>query len=257
MILLNGRLARIVHPLQMQSLLPQDLALKWRRIVASSDRRTITTDAPPAAAGDADPSLDPDEWSGLRALGHQMLDDVFNELQGIRAGPVWRPMPDDVRGAWSDALPRVGVPLADVYDEYQRLIAPYTVGNRHPRFFGWVHGAGTAVGVLAEMLASGLNANCGGRDHAPIACERQVIRWAAEMLGLPRDSSGLVVTGTSVANSGRRHHRAKRGIGTGGTTGWDRRIEVGRLRVGGGPSLRRTGTGHNGPWRPGTAPYSM
>jgi glutamate/tyrosine decarboxylase-like PLP-dependent enzyme len=184
----------------MQSLLPQDLALKWRRIVASSDRRTITTDAPPAAAGGADPSLDPDEWSGLRALGHQMLDDVFNELQGIRAGPVWRPMPDDVRGAWSDALPRVGVPLADVYDEYQRLIAPYTVGNRHPRFFGWVHGAGTAVGVLAEMLASGLNANCGGRDHAPIACERQVIRWAAEMLGLPRDSSGLVVTGTSVAN---------------------------------------------------------
>src|SRR6476661_3935800 len=67
MILLNGRLARIVHPLQMQSLLPQDLALKWRRIVASSDRRTITTDAPPAAAGGADPSLDPDEWSGLRA----------------------------------------------------------------------------------------------------------------------------------------------------------------------------------------------
>lgn len=145
-------------------------------------------------------SLDPAEWSEIRALGHIMLDDVFNELEGLRQGPVWRPMPDDVRGAWDATLPRAGLPLADVYREYQRLIAPYVVGNRHPRFFGWAHGGGTAVGVLAEMLAAGLNANCGGRDHAPIACERQVIRWAAEMLGLPRDSTGLVVTGTSVAN---------------------------------------------------------
>ncbi len=145
-------------------------------------------------------SLDPAEWSELRALGHMMLDGVFNELEGFRQEPVWRPMPDDVRGAWNATLPRAGLPLADVYREYQRLVAPYAVGNRHPRFFGWVHGGGTAVGVLAEMLAAGLNANCGGRDHAPIACERQVIRWAAEILGLPRDSTGLVVTGTSIAN---------------------------------------------------------
>jgi aromatic-L-amino-acid/L-tryptophan decarboxylase len=145
-------------------------------------------------------SLDPAEWSELRALGHMMLDGVFNELEGLRQEPVWRPMPDDVRGAWNATLPRAGLPLADVYREYQRLVAPYAVGTRHPRFFGWVHGGGTAVGVLAEMLAAGLNANCGGRDHAPIACERQVIRWAAEILGLPRDSTGLVVTGTSIAN---------------------------------------------------------
>lgn len=145
-------------------------------------------------------SLDPAGWSKVRALGHVMLDDVFNELEGIRQGPVWQPMPDDVRGSWDAMLPRPGLPLAEVYSEYQRLVAPYAVGNRHPRFFGWVHGGGTVVGVLAEMLAAGLNANCGGRDHAPIECERQVIRWAAEMLGLPRDSTGLVVTGTSVAN---------------------------------------------------------
>ena len=54
--------------------------------------------------------------------------------------------------------------------------------------------------MLADMLAGGLNANCGGRDHAPIVCERQVVCWAAEMLGFPPDSSGLVVTGSSMAN---------------------------------------------------------
>jgi glutamate/tyrosine decarboxylase-like PLP-dependent enzyme len=65
---------------------------------------------------------------------------------------------------------------------------------------GWVHGGGNPVGMLAELIAAGLNANLGGRDHAPIEMERQVIRWAAEMAGMPAQSSGLMVTGTSMAN---------------------------------------------------------
>ncbi len=148
----------------------------------------------------SDASLDPRDWSELRALGHRMLDDMFDDLENVRHGPVWRPMPDDVRDAWDTALPRGGTAPDDVYAAYRRLIAPYGVGNRHPRFLGWVHGGGTPIGMLAEMLAAGLNANCGGRDHAPIQCERQVVRWAAEMVGLPVQSSGLVVTGTSMAN---------------------------------------------------------
>jgi glutamate/tyrosine decarboxylase-like PLP-dependent enzyme len=129
-----------------------------------------------------------------------MLDDLFDDLACVRDGPVWQPMPPAVRGAWADGLPRAGAEPEAVYADFRRLIAPYGVGNRHPRFFGWVHGGGTAIGMLAEMLAGGLNANCGGRDHAPIGVERQVVRWAAEMLGLPVDASGLIVNGTSMAN---------------------------------------------------------
>jgi glutamate/tyrosine decarboxylase-like PLP-dependent enzyme len=54
--------------------------------------------------------------------------------------------------------------------------------------------------MLADLLAAGLNANLGGRDHAPIEVERQVIAWAAEMLGFPADASGVLVTGSSMAN---------------------------------------------------------
>ena len=145
-------------------------------------------------------SLDPPEWRELRALGHRMLDDLFDDLEAVRDGPVWRPMPDEVRSACQAPLPRAGADAEDVYADYRRLMAPYGVGNRHPRFFGWVHGGGTAIGMLAEMLAAGLNANCGGRDHAPIEVERQVVRWAAEMLGFPKEAGGLVLSGTSMAN---------------------------------------------------------
>jgi aromatic-L-amino-acid/L-tryptophan decarboxylase len=63
-----------------------------------------------------------------------------------------------------------------------------------------VHGGGTAVGMLAEMLAAGLNANLGGRDHMPIEVERQIVEWMRAMFGFPREASGIFVTGTSMAN---------------------------------------------------------
>jgi aromatic-L-amino-acid decarboxylase len=145
-------------------------------------------------------SLDPTDWTDLRALGHRMVDDMFDHLETVRDGPVWRPMPDRARQELRRAMPRGPTPAEAVYDDFQRLVRPYATGNLHPRFMGWVHGGGTPVGMLAELLAGGLNANLGGRDHAPIEIERQVIAWAAEMLGFPADSSGVLVTGTSIAN---------------------------------------------------------
>jgi len=56
------------------------------------------------------------------------------------------------------------------------------------------------VSMLAEFLAGAMNANCGGRDHAGIAVERQVIGWAAEMLGMPAQTTGVLLTGSSMAN---------------------------------------------------------
>ena len=85
-------------------------------------------------------------------------------------------------------------------DDYETLIAPFSVGNTHPRFFGWAHGAGTPAGMVAELLAGALDANCGGRDHIGPVVEAQIARWAAEAFGFPADSSGVFVTGASQAN---------------------------------------------------------
>lgn len=152
---------------------------------------------PAIAAGN---SLDPQDWGELRALGHRMLDDMLDHLQQLREGPVWQPMPESLRDALRESLPREPGGAGAAYESFRQLVLPYATGNLHPRFMGWVHGGGTAIGGLAELLAGMLNANLGGRDHAPIEIEGQVIAWAAEMLGLPAGSGGLMVTGTSIAN---------------------------------------------------------
>jgi aromatic-L-amino-acid decarboxylase len=54
--------------------------------------------------------------------------------------------------------------------------------------------------MLAEMLAAGLNANCGGRDHMPVEVERQIVQWMRELFGFPESATGLLVTGSSMAN---------------------------------------------------------
>jgi aromatic-L-amino-acid decarboxylase len=146
------------------------------------------------------PSLDPADWGALRSLGHHMLDDMFDHLQGQSDGPVWRKMPAALRAELCAPLPRGPNDAAAAYEQFRRLVLPYATGNLHPGFMGWVHGGGTAIGMLAELLAGGLNANLGGRDHAPIEVERQVIAWAAEMLGFPPSAAGILVTGTSMAN---------------------------------------------------------
>ena len=129
-----------------------------------------------------------------------MLDDMLDHLQGLREGPVWRPMDDEAREVFQGRLPWAGQGIAATHADFMDQVLPYAAGNAHPRFMGWVHGGGNLAGMLAEMLAAGLNANLGGRDHAPIEVERQVARWMAELFGFPPGASGLFVTGTSMAN---------------------------------------------------------
>jgi len=129
-----------------------------------------------------------------------MLDDMLDYLQHIRQRPVWQPIPEELRASFDEPLPVEPADLLDIHKTFMQEILPYAVGNAHPGFMGWVHGGGTVVGMLAEMLAAGLNANLGGRDQVPILVERQVTRWAQTLFGFPESATGLFVTGTSMAN---------------------------------------------------------
>lgn len=151
----------------------------------------------PAAGRD---TLDPADWNEFRAQGHRMLDDMFDYLEHIRERPVWQPTPSQVRASLRESLPQQVGDLEAAHQVFMRDILPFAIGNAHPGFMGWVHGGGTPVGMLAEMLAAGLNANLGGRDQMPVEVERQILQWMRELFQFPESSSGLFVTGTSQAN---------------------------------------------------------
>jgi len=145
-------------------------------------------------------TLDPSDWEVFRTQAHRMLDDILDYTKNIRERPVWQPIPDGVRQRFREAVPVGPSALAEVHQEFMNSILPFAAGNVHPGFMGWVQGGGTPVGMLAEMLAAGLNANLGGRDQVPIEVERQITRWMQAIFGFPESAAGLFVTGTSMAN---------------------------------------------------------
>lgn len=157
-------------------------------------------------------SLDPVDWDADRAVAHRMLDDMFDFLAGVADRPVWQPLPDAVREGFSSGIPREGAALAQVYDEFARNVLPYPTGNIHPRFFGWVMGNGTVTGMLAEMLTAAMNSHGAGFEQSAFYVEKQVIAWLAELVGFPADSSGVLVSGGTMANlnglAAARHEKA-------------------------------------------------
>jgi aromatic-L-amino-acid/L-tryptophan decarboxylase len=149
---------------------------------------------------DPQPHLDPENWQEFRRESHRALDEMISYAETIRNIPVWQNTPAEVLQQFTKKLPQQPKELREVLNIFSSSIKPYATGNVHPLFMGWVHGAGTPVGMLAEMLSAGLNANCGGRNHIGLAVERQIVSWAAELFRFPANSSGIFVTGTSAAN---------------------------------------------------------
>ncbi|GAB3503991.1 GNAT family N-acetyltransferase [Emticicia fontis] len=145
-------------------------------------------------------TLDPANWDKIRALGHRMLDDMIDYLQGLRDKPVWQQPTAEVKEVLNRSLPQQGQPVEEIYQEFLSYILPYNKGNIHPRFFAWVQGNGTPLGMLADMLASGMNPNTTIGDHVAMYVEQQVVNWSKEMFGFPETASGLLVSGATMAN---------------------------------------------------------
>lgn len=171
---------------------------------------------------DAPSPLDPADWQAFRGEAHALLDHLIARLEHAGDGPVWAPMPESVKRQLAEAPPGEPRALHEVCTALCRLIVPYGTGNTHPRFWGWVHGSGTAGGLLAEMAAAAINANCGGRDHGAIHLEKCVIGWMAQWFDFPSTAGGLMTTGSSMANLlglAAARHQALHNVRTDGING--------------------------------------
>jgi aromatic-L-amino-acid decarboxylase len=145
-------------------------------------------------------TLDPANWDEMRALSHRMVDDAITYLETVGKRPVWQPVPEEVAMRFDSPVPREPAGADAVYREFLETVFPYPMGNIHPRFWAWYMGNGTVLGALADFLAAIMNPNLGGGSHVANLVEGQVVNWMKEILGIPTNSSGLLVSGGSMAN---------------------------------------------------------
>ena len=118
----------------------------------------------------------------------------------VRERPVWQPVPAEIRAQLNEALPVDETPPETVYQQFRTTILPYATGNLYPRFFGWVHGPGQAGHIVCGNAGGRHELELGGPDHGTNLCRKEVLGWCKHLFGFPPEASGLIVTGTSLAN---------------------------------------------------------
>jgi glutamate/tyrosine decarboxylase-like PLP-dependent enzyme len=141
----------------------------------------------------------------FRSLGHDLVDRIAGFLGSLRTRPVTpAESPLDVRAALAAnrALPEQGKDPEILLRDVTSLLFEHSLLNGHPRFYGYVTSSAAPIGMLADFLASAVNANVGAWKLSPMASEieGQVIRWLAQFIGYPDDCGGLLLSGGNMAN---------------------------------------------------------
>jgi aromatic-L-amino-acid decarboxylase len=140
--------------------------------------------------------LDPEE---VRRLGRRAADMVADHCRGLREGPVFGKV-GSAAAVFDEPLPESGLSADHVLDAARDHVLRHPFGNSHPRFFAFINATADPLGTVADYLASAMNSNCWGGDHAAIHVESRVIHWIAEILGLPTSAEGILTSGGSMAN---------------------------------------------------------
>jgi glutamate/tyrosine decarboxylase-like PLP-dependent enzyme len=140
----------------------------------------------------------------FRSAGHRLVDALADFYADLRSRPLTpgESVADLERVIEPTTLPHEGRSAEDLLAEVTPMLFEHSLHNGHPLFLGYITSAAAPLGALADLLAAGINQNCGLRDLAPAAnaIEQQAIGWLAELIGYPTDCGGIMVSGGNVAN---------------------------------------------------------
>lgn len=168
----------------------------------------------------------------FRKIGHETVDRIADFWADVRQRPV--NYGDDPEQAWGlvgrRGLPETGDDPSRILEEAFSSLAAGSLLNGHPKFFGYITAGAAPIGVVSELLAAGINPNCGGWPLSPVASamEIQCVQWIAELTGYPAIGGGLLCSGGNMANMlgfwAARRAAFGAEVRTGGTSGLRPRV---------------------------------
>jgi len=145
-------------------------------------------------------TLDPEDWGKMKLLAKQMAEDMMVYQQTIRERPILKQKTQKVLDYFNQPVPEKPLGPQKTYEEFlHNFIENKGSLISHPCAWAAVAGQGTPFGALADMWMSGMNGIVHNYDLAT-ELEMQVISWFKQILNYPREASGILVSGGSMAN---------------------------------------------------------
>lgn len=139
----------------------------------------------------------------MRRLGYRVVDLVVDRaMRRNQEHAILEASPETL-------LARLGGPLPEEPgdpDAALELMAEVALSHQqhgdHPRYFARVPGPASFAAILGEWMGTGFNtiATSWGGGSGPAAVELVAIRWLADLLGMPEETEGVLVSGGSLGN---------------------------------------------------------
>jgi glutamate/tyrosine decarboxylase-like PLP-dependent enzyme len=145
-------------------------------------------------------ALEPDV---MRAMGYQVVDMLVDRMTRLSDEPALRMAERaEMEARIAEPPPAGGRDFRTLLARLETDVLPFVGHFDHPRFFGYVPGAGTWPGALGDLIAAATNIDAGAWREAagPIQLELTVLDWFREWLGYPAEAAGVLTSGGSAAN---------------------------------------------------------
>ncbi len=128
----------------------------------------------------------------FREWGHKLIDWVADYLDSPERYPVLSAVrPNEIIDALPAHGPEQGEPIERIFADFERIILPGITHWNHPAFLAYFANTSSPPAILAELLATALNANGFLWKISPAVTELEIVtlRW---LLRLVRAAAGLV-----------------------------------------------------------------
>ena len=139
--------------------------------------------------------------SSFREDGAAAVDWVASYLERLRDFPVLAQVePGALRASLPASPPESAEPFAAILRDLDEVLLPAVTHWQSPRFFAYFVGTGSEPGVLAELLAAGLNQVGILWRTSPVLQELEEVTldWLAQLLGLPAGLHGHLEDAASI-----------------------------------------------------------
>src|SRR4030095_37026 len=152
-----------------------------------------------------EPELFQNNEAGRKAfseLGSKVIDWIIDYYKRIEEFPVRSKVaPGDVYRQFPDSFPAQPIRDDEVFRVLNEVIIPGMTHWQHPQFYAFFPGNTSFPSIAAEMITSGIAAQCMIWESSPAAAEleQRCMEWCRDLLGLPKNWEGVIQDTASTA----------------------------------------------------------
>lgn len=138
----------------------------------------------------------------FRQKAHEVVDWMVNYFKTIENVPVKSQVkPGEIIRQLPNSPPEKGEPFENLMKDFNQIIMPGITHWQHPSYFAYFNANNSYPSILGEMLTATLGAQCMSWQTSPAAAEleERVMQWTGELIGLPKDFTGVIQDTASTA----------------------------------------------------------